>query len=597
MKKSIILFGGLLFLTTQSCDVLDKEPLDSISTQQYFANANAQALEQYCNDLYPKLITGHGNPNEYNFGMMETDFQSDDLLPWDANSVAFSQHSISTADNDNWKWENIRACNAFMQDYELSPETEAVKHRYAGEILFFKTLDYFNKVKRFGDVPWYEHALNDKDEESLMMSRTSRTEVLDHILADIDNAIAFLPEEKKVNEVTHWTALALKARICLYEGTFRKYHDEFNLPDYERFLNEAVSAADELMTKSGYKIYSMGKPESDYLNFFASHEAIKDEVILARGYSDEFQVYHNLNYYTMTASFGRPGLEKRLVNSYLMRDGKRFTDQPGYDTMFFTEEMKGRDPRLSQTVRTPGYTRIGENETLVQEFGSTVTGYQMIKFVTERKWDTNNKDINDMPLFRFAEALLIYAEAKAELGTLTQADLDKSVKLLRDRVDMPSINMAEANANPDPYLEKQYPHVNGGNKGVILEIRRERRIELVMESFRWDDMMRWKEGATFTEQFKGMYFPNIGPFDLDGDGNIDVCIYENEKPDLGGKGIQYLKLNSDVTLEHGNHGCIVVNPHIKKTWDEKKDYLYPIPIQERLLNTNLTQNPGWNDGI
>ena len=85
MKKSIILFGGLLFLTTQSCDVLDKEPLDSISTQQYFANANAQALEQYCNDLYPKLITGHGNPNEYNFGMMETDFQSDDLLPWDAN--------------------------------------------------------------------------------------------------------------------------------------------------------------------------------------------------------------------------------------------------------------------------------------------------------------------------------------------------------------------------------------------------------------------------------------------------------------------------------------------------------------------------------
>lgn len=94
MKKSIILFGGLLFLTTQSCDVLDKEPLDSISTQQYFANANAQALEQYCNDLYPKLITGHGNPNEYNFGMMETDFQSDDLLPWDANSVAFSQHSI-----------------------------------------------------------------------------------------------------------------------------------------------------------------------------------------------------------------------------------------------------------------------------------------------------------------------------------------------------------------------------------------------------------------------------------------------------------------------------------------------------------------------
>ena len=280
-----------------------------------------------------------------------------------------------------------------------------------------------------------------------------------------------------------------------------------------------------------------------------------------------------------------------------MRDGKRFTDIPGHETMFFTDETKNRDPRLSQTIRTPGYTRIDETETLVQEFGSTVTGYQLIKFVTERKWDTNQKDINDMPIFRFAEALLIYAEAKAELGILTQNDLDISIKPIRDRVGMPNIDLTKANSNPDPYLEKQYPHVSGSNKGVILEIRRERRIELVMESFRWDDMMRWKEGATFTEQFKGMYFPSIGSFDLDGDGNIDIHIYKDSKPSLDGKSIQYLKLNSDITLENGESGCIVVNPHLKKVWDENKDYLYPIPIQERLFNTNLTQNPGWNDGL
>ena len=140
MKKSIIVVSALLFLAAQGCDVLDKEPLDSISTEQYFSNANAQALEQYCNDLYPKLITGHGDPQSYNFGMMETDFQSDDLLPWDANSVAFSQHTVSTDDGDNWKWENIRACNAFLA--------------------FFKTLYYFNFVKRFGDVPWYDELLS-----------------------------------------------------------------------------------------------------------------------------------------------------------------------------------------------------------------------------------------------------------------------------------------------------------------------------------------------------------------------------------------------------------------------------------------------------
>ena len=193
---------------------------------------------------------------------------------------------------------------------------------------------------------------------------------------------------------------------------------------------------------------------------------------------------------------------------------------------------------------------------------ATKENEELIKFVTERDYDTYGKSINDMPIFRYAEILLNYAEAKAELGILEQNDLDKSIKLIRDRVAMPNINMNNANSNPDHYLEKQYPHVNGENKGVILEIRRERRIELVMESFRWDDMMRWKEGATFVEQLKGMYFPGLGTFDLDGNGEIDICLYDGEKPEIDGKSIQYLKLNSDVTLENGNSGCIVVNPHI-----------------------------------
>ena len=442
MKRLLYIITIGLSLT--ACD-MDKYPLDAVSPDTFFDTEND--LRLYSNSFYDALPSASDIYGE----------AVDNIITMDLADEIRGTRIVPT-NGGGWTWKELRNINFYL-DNSYKCADEAARLHYDALARFFRAYFYFDKVKRFGDVPWYEHALNDKDEEGLMMPRTSRTEVLDHILADIDNAITYLPREKKVNEVTHWTALALKARICLYEGTFRKYHDEFNLPDYERFLNEAVNAADELMTKSEYKIYSTGKPESDYLNFFASHEASKDEVILARGYSDEFQVYHNLNYYTMTASFGRPGLEKRLVNSYLMRDGKRFTDRLNYDTMFFTEEMKGRDPRLSQTVRTPGYTRIGENEPLVQELGSTVTGYQMIKFVTERKWDTNNKDINDMPLFRFAEALLIYAEAKAELGTLTQADLDKSVKLLRDRVDMPSINMEEANASPDPYLEKQYPHV------------------------------------------------------------------------------------------------------------------------------------------
>lgn len=562
---------------------MDKYPLDAISPNTFFNTGND--LRLYTNSFYNALPNAEGVYNE----------AVDNIIKMDLADELRGTRIVPT-NGGNWTWEDLRNINFYLENSSKCSDEKA-RLRYDAIAYFFRAFFYFDKVKRFGDVPWYDKVINDHDTEALEKARTPRTEIMEHVLEDINKAIDYLPTEKTVNEITKWTALAFKARICLHEGTFRKYHTEFNLPDADKFLKEAVKACEELMSQSGYKIYSTGNPHKDYLNFFASHEAIPTEVILARGYSDEFQVYHNLNYYTMTASYGRPGLEKRLVNSYLMRDGRRFTDMPGYETMFFTEETKNRDPRLSQTIRTPGYTRIDETETLVQEFGSTVTGYQLIKFVTERKWDTNQKDINDMPIFRFAETLLIFAEAKAELGILNQNDLDISIKQIRDRVGMPNINLSEANANPDPYLEKQYPHVAGPNKGVILEIRRERRIELVMESFRWDDMMRWKEGATFMEQFKGMYFPSIGSFDLDGDGNIDVHIYKDTKPSLDGKSIQYLKLNSDITLENGESGCILINPHLKKVWNENKDYLYPIPIQERLLNTNLTQNPGWNDGL
>lgn len=580
MKNLIYILAVGLCLS--ACE-MEKYPLDAVSPNTFFKTESD--LKLYTNSFY---MAFPGASDIYGESV-------DNIIKMDLSDEIRGIRIVPTSGGD-WTWEDLRNINFYLENSNKCNDSKA-QARYDAVARFFRAYFYFDKVQKFGDVPWYDKTINDQDTESLQKPRDPRATVMNNILEDINYAINNLPAERRVNEVTKWTALALKARICLHEGTFRKYHTEFNLPDANNFLNEAVTASDELMTKGGYSLYSTGKPESDYLNFFASHEAIASEVILSKGFSDEFQIYHNLNYYTMTASFGRPGLEKKLVNSYLMRDGKRFTEQPGYGTMFFTDEMKNRDPRLYQTVRTPGYTRIGETETQVQEFGSTVTGYQLIKFVTERKWDTNEKDINDLPLFRFAETLLIYAEAKAELGTLTQNDIDKSIKLIRERAGMPNLNMATANTNPDSYLEKQYPHVSGNNKGVLLEIRRERRIELVMESFRWNDMMRWKEGATFTEQFKGMYFPGLGSFDLDGDDQIDICIYKDTKPSLEGKSIQYLKLNSDITLENGENGCIVINPHLKKVWDENKDYLYPIPIQERLLNTNLTQNPGWNDGI
>ena len=582
MKKYTLfnfIIGSLILLT--SCD-LNNLPLDSISPNTFFNTEND--LKLYTNSFYNMLPSAEGVYNE----------RIDNIISTDLSDELRGTRIVPTS-GGGWSWTDLRNINYFLVNSHKCPDVEAVA-KYNGVARFFRAYFYFEKVKRFGDVPWYSTPIESNDEELLTKSRDSRTLILDSILTDINYAIAHLGTSPKINEVTKWTALALKSRICLFEGTFRKYHTEFNLPNAHAFLDEAIAASEELLKAGSYKIHT-DNTGTAYQNLFSSMDANPTEIILARNFDDALQVYHNLNYYTMTASYGRPGLEKKLVNSYLMKDGKRFTDIEGYETMSFYEETQNRDPRLSQTIRTPGYKRIGETTPLVQEFGATVTGYQLIKFVTERKWDTYAKSANDMPIFRFAEVLLNFAEAKAERGNLTQADLDKSIKLIRDRVGMPNIDLHQANANPDKYQEEIYPGVTGENKGVILEIRRERRIELVMENFRWDDIMRWKEGQTLTKQFKGMYFPGVGQFDLDNDGAIDIIIYEGDnKPDV--KNVQLLKLNGDIILENGNKGGnLLINSHINKKFDENKDYLYPIPISERLLNPNLTQNSGWDDGL
>lgn len=581
MKYTIFFFIGLMAILS-SCDndFLNRQPLSDVSPDAFFQTE--KDLDLYVNSLYGVIPSAVGIYNEDDDNIVKTG------LPDRVKGTR-----ITPTSGGGWNWSELRKINYLLANYDKNGLTEDEARPYLAAARFFRAYFYFDKVKTFGDVPIYTEVIESTDEELLYKSRDPRTEVMDLIISDLEYAVNHLPSNQSVDKITKYTALALLSRVGLFEGTFRKYHTEFNLPNYERFLNLSVDASLELMQSGVYSIYN-STPDKAYLELFAAYDAIEQEVILARKYSADLQLYHNVNYYTITASYGKPGLEKSLVNSYLMQDGSRFTDQPNYNQIEFFEEVQNRDPRLSQTIRTPGYSRIGQTNTLPPEFGASVTGYQVIKYVTATTEDSYTRSYNDMPVFRYAEVLLNYAEAKAELGTLTQADLDQSIGLVRARVDMPNINLAAANANPDHFMAEQYPLVSGSNQGVILEIRRERRIELVMESYRWDDLMRWKAGPLVTRQFKGMYFPGIGSYDFDGDGNIDVVIYTGEKPTE--KGPQYLKLGSEIILENGEQGGLVlVNPNIQKTFDESKDYFFPIPIQELLINQSLEQNPGWQN--
>ena len=601
MKKKIILSVGLLALTLQGCDFLDKMPQDTIDKDQFFASANAQALEQYCNDLYPKLIKGHGNPGEYNFGMMEEDFKSDDLLPWDYNTTSFGHQTAPTEAKDTeWKWENIRACNDFLDNYMKSTETVGLKHRYAGEILFFKCLDYFNKVRTYGDVPWYTHALNTTSEE-LYKGRDSRIVVIDSILKNIDQAIEWLPMKKddgKVYRISKDAALALKARICLFEGTYRRYH---GIEGDTKILEEAYAAAGELMKPEyGYALYQgSSKDKAYYELFIQSNYNSNTEVILSKEYDPAVGKGNNL---TRQIAVGETpiGMSKDCADDYLCAlTGKPISQCGcvGHTThTTFIAELENRDPRLLQTIATPKdgeYTyylqgkpsmiaKVITSKDGAKKYGTSSTGYAIAKYYNPSEYTSaHHQGTLDAPIFRYAEILLIRAEAGAELGK--DPELDKTVNALRARVGF----TAKLTANPteDPKLVAQYPVIKGPDANLIREIRRERRIEMLGEGLRYSDLMRWACGKLLEAPRRG-FIPDPTLYTADEMKIFQTGQTVNDKGETTDAGIA---LFSDGSLDL--YGKRVKAPAV---FEDPKHYLFSIPLNELSLNPNLKpNNPGW----
>ena len=572
-------------MVISGCVNLDKYPLDSMSPESFFSNENElQAFSNTFYNMLPASSLYSENCDTY------TEFELSDEI---------RGLRIIPASGGGWTWDDLRDINTLLE-YSGNCTDNEVRTEYDAVARFFRAYFYFDKIKRFGDVPWYDSQLG-SDDPDLYKPRDSREYVMQKMIEDIDYAIENLPSEKSLYRVTKWTALALKSRFCLFEGTFRKYHGiSYSEHDWKWYLDECVSASEDFMDNSGYTLYDADGPDKSYLNLFASENAIETEVILARDYNEALGVYHNSNFYTVGATQGQPGMTRKMVASYLMADGSKFTDIEGWETMQFAQECKGRDPRLAQSIRTPGYTRIGSTEPVLPDLTVTVTGYQPVKYVTGTECDAYNKSYNDLIIFRMPEVLLNYAEAKAELGTLTQDDIDISINRIRERVGMPGLDMAEANLHPDPYLmssETGYPGVAaGGNQGVILEIRRERTVELAQEGFRYYDIVRWKEGQLYNKQFYGMYFPSPGEYDLDGNGTMDIYLWTGTEGEH--EAAVSLELDVDITLSGKTSGYIIPHPGQLGTWDEVRDYYYPIPSDDRSLTMGaLTQNPGWNDGL
>ena len=581
MKKYILyLLTGMAACSFCGCeDALDRFPKDRLTPDEFFHTE--EECELYTNDFYTIFPSGASIYNE-----------TADIITCNTLTSEVLGNRTVPATASTWKWEKLRDINFFLQ-YSSNCTDDRVRLEYEGLARFFRAYFYFDKVRYYGDVPWVDRPLASDDPE-LYKGRDSREFVMQKVIGDLDFAIANLPAERQVYRVTRWTALALKSRACLFEGTFRKYH---GLQGWESYLEACADASKRFIDESGYAIYDSGT--TPYLGLFSSLKAINTEIVLARAYNTDIGLKHDVNGYLTSITMGRPGLLKNIANMYLMKDGTPFTSQPGWETMQLPDESRNRDGRFAQTVRTPGYKRVDDTAESAPNLAATMTGYQLVKYLTSAKYDSYQASTSDLPLFRAAEVLLNYAEAKAELGTLTQDDIELSINPLRERADVADLSLEEANAHPDPYLasaETGYANVTGDNKGVILEIRRERTVELLMENLRYWDIMRWKEGKRFEKPFKGLYFPGTGSYDLNGDGVDDVCIWSGSKPATSAATVY--ELNKEIFFSEGDRGNIIVHTDYVRTWNEERDYLYPVPTDDRVLTQGaITQNPGWKDGL
>jgi hypothetical protein len=575
MQKLIYLFIATLVLTTSCEKFLDRPPLDTITDKEM--KFSKKEMELYANQYYvnfPQFLDA-----------FYADNSSDNMVygSFDYNPLLAGTVTVPNS-GGGWSWTNIRSVNYFLANYQITTEALADVGTYIGEVYFWRAWFYFNLMKRFGDLPWYNAPLGTNSEE-LYAPRISRSIIADSILSDLDRAINLLaPVAQSTPQRIHKdVAIAFKARVALYEGSWEKYHEgtPFGVANanYNKYFQAAADAAEMLINSGYYNISPGSNPQWDYWSLFNQRDLSGNkEVIFWRKYDLSQGLTHN-GQAMLLLEGGNTGLSKQLVDDYLCKDGLPVSLSPLYlgdDSI--ARVITNRDPRLSQTIYVRGYARVIQNGDTSSRFSEpdlnktgsirNTTGYQLYKGAAPNLESQGGGAASGVGattasiLFRYAEVLLTYAEAKAELGACTQEVLDATVNKLRDKVAMPHLAVNVGFSDPNWDFPSLSPLLN--------EIRRERRIELACEGYRYDDLMRWAAthlikapllGAKFS-QFEGKTFdPPLSGISVNANGYIAPYL---NTPAAGGW-----------------------------QFDPSKHYLAPLPTNELTINTALTQNPNY----
>jgi hypothetical protein len=592
MKKLVIkaslMFVAILMVTGCNDEFLERKPLDRVSNETFWNTEND--LKVYNNHLYNmarndvnvSIMMGHHEGFDSNWcGIWYLDEFSDNIAPREARHVDYQRlragkHLVPTsAQWYGWRgWDFLRAINIGLEHYGTAAVTDAVRNKYIAEARLFRGWFYADKVSKFGDVMWVDKELTTESEE-LFGPRTPRVDVMNKVLEDLNFACDNLPATKTVEgdpgRLNKWAALLVKSRVCLFEGTWRKYHGG---ADANKWLTEAADAAKKLMDGNVYKLYT----SSDMAHAYNASHRMTDltgnpEVIYWRKYQTGVMVNHVMSYHTGYNG----GATKSMVEDYLCTDGLPISLSANYKGDAVYEDIfENRDPRLRQTIMHPAdkayyQYRDPKDPYLYPRIQGTVggttstTGYHIIKvFDNAASNATYNVSTTPAITLRLAEGLLNYAEAKAELGTITQEDLDLTINKLRDRVGMVHLDL-------NPPMDPRY--ASDGVSSLIVEIRRERRVELFMEGFRYDDLRRWKQGKKLETKSYGMRWDDAYQAKYNADKKVTI-------KSSTVNGIPYLDVYA---------GTDWATP----VFDESKHYLWPIPLNSISQNTAIKQNPGW----
>jgi hypothetical protein len=558
MKKILFILTVIVFSACGK-DFLDIQPETEFTDDNFWTSESN--LESFSYGLYNNF-KGYGNGGFFG-GDHFFSVNNDDVIALDNRiELDFPTTVPATSTGTDWTWDQIRKANILIDGANKASIDEVVKNKYIAIGRFFRAYLYWEKVRTFGDVPYYDKPLDSNDEEALFKARDPQTFVLGKIVEDLDFAIANLDDVDDKLHVTKWTALALKSRICLAAGTTFKYHNiDANMAT--ELLQESYDASNTIMQSGMFQL------SDSYVDLFSSEDlSANPEIIMFKKYNENMR--HSIHSFIFHEPFF--GFSYSAVSSFLMADGRpiRFDGSihPGYTEWEFstTDTIKtsytsysvyvgatdGRDSRMANIIDT---TR------LVFPFNKGVPMYSPVKYATYELIRTQPTQgvqaTTDAPIFRYGEVLLNYAEAAFELGTISQADLDKSINLLRDRAGVAHLTVAVGFGADD-----RDPTVDP----LLWEIRRERRVELMLEPFRKFDLLRWAKGPYYDadDSFYGVKVASSVVFEE----SINVIKTSD--------GYIYAQAESDR----------------RTPWNDRK-YLYPLPADQLTLNPKLTQNPGW----